>query len=53
METTLTTEEQAIAEIPASCRCTYERRGGHWVRTVPKPGCGWHHWETPDTPGQA
>jgi hypothetical protein len=36
----------AVAEIPASCICTWERRGltFHWIRTMPRRGCPWHTW---------
>jgi hypothetical protein len=38
-------DEQAIAEIPASCTCTWAlSRAGlqHWQRIGPKEDCPWH-----------
>lgn len=41
--------DRAIAEIPASCMCTWELGLGtaHWQRITPKADCPWHTWEDP------
>jgi hypothetical protein len=45
-------DQQAIAQIPASCICVWERpaRTWQWIRTIPLSDCPWHTWIQPAPP---